>query len=641
MFNGTMDPDMIRIAQEQISRMSPAELARIQQQMMSNPELMRMASESMKNMRPEDFKLAAEQLKHTRPEQMAEIGEKMANATPDEIAAMRARADAQVKYELNAAEMLKKQGNELHSQGRFRDAMQKYSLAKQNIKEIPSSQSRKLLLACSLNLMSCYLKTRQYEECIKEGSEVLAYEAKNLKALYRRGQAYKELGLLKDAVNDLSMAYEVCPDDDTVAELLREAKEILAKKGGEHATRGLVIEEITEEVENVPSGNLGSSSAEQTVSQPKKSNDSSKSCSTVNNGNSKTTMENLDTFKNDPEAIRINSRRNLLPYAVNLSGSESELVELDSLPFSAISNGLSMEPIGILFILAISSGPNLRSFQNFMSNADPATLASLNAGQSRDVSPDMIKTASNMISKMSPDELQKMFDMASSFQGDNPFLRGGSPDSTFNPGSIPPNVTPDMIKTASNMIGKMPPEDLQKMFEMASSLQREASIPSSAAVDKNVRKASQSDIPSSSAVGSSTLGESSSSRDSFLNMRNASQSNFPSSSTDLQEQMRNQMKDPAMRQMFTSMMKNMSPEMMANMGEQFGFKLSKEEAEKAQQAMSSLSPEDLDKMLHTFGVCSLVLVSRFLIGLVYGLRCDGQIGSKEESKVQKRQRTGC
>ena len=58
-----------------------------------------MASEGMKNLRPEDLKNAVEQLKHTRPEEMAEIGEKMANSTPEEIAAMRTRLDAQITYD--------------------------------------------------------------------------------------------------------------------------------------------------------------------------------------------------------------------------------------------------------------------------------------------------------------------------------------------------------------------------------------------------------------------------------------------------------------------------------------------------------------------------------------------------------------
>lgn len=538
MFNGMMDPELFKLAQEQMNRMSPAELAKIQQQMMSNPELMRMASESMKNMRPEDLRQAAEQLKHVRPEEMAEIGEKMANASPEEIAAVRARADAQMTYEINAAKILKKEGNELHSQGRFKDASQKYLRAKNNLKGIPSSEGKNLSLACSLNLMSCYLKTRQYEECIKEGSEALACEEKNLKAFYRRGQAYRELGQLKDAVSDLRKAHEISPDDETIAQVLRDTEESLTKEGGS-APRGVVIEEITEEDETLASVNHESPS-KYSEKRHQESEDAHKGPINGDIMGQMTNSESLKALKGDPDAIR--------------------------------------------------------SFQNFISNADPTTLAAMGAGNAGEVSPDLIKTASSMIGKMSPEELQKMIQLASSFPGENPYVtrNSDSNSNSFGNGSIP-NVSPDMLKTASDMMSKMSPDDLQRMFEMASSSRgkdpsldaNHASSSSGANLAANLNHISGESEPSSSYhIPSSSR-----------NISSSPLSNFPSSPGDMQEQIRNQMKDPAMRQMFTSMMKNMSPEMMANMGKQFGLELSPEDAAKAQEAMSSLSPEMLDKMM--------------------------------------------
>ncbi|XP_019069967.1 outer envelope protein 61 [Solanum lycopersicum] len=541
MFNGMMDPELIRMAQEQMSRMSPADLARMQQQMMSNPDLMRMATEGMKNMRPDDLKVAAEQLKHTRPEDMAEIGKKMANASPEEIAAMSAQMDAQVKYEISGAEFLKKQGNDLHSQGKFKEALQKYSLAKKNLSSIPAAKGRSISLACSLNMMSCYLKTGQYDDCIKEGSEVLTYDDKNIKALYRRGQAYKELGQLEDAVSDLSKALEVSPDDDTIADVLRGVQERLVKEGGSSRRRGgLVIEEIIEEEPLVSSEAVDNSFPKSVASQPRESISPPKSQNEILGGPPLSSSESLEALKNDPESMR--------------------------------------------------------SFQNFISRADPDTLSALSGGNAKGIPPEMVKTASNVIGKMSPEELQRMVRLASSFQGENPFLKKGSSDS-FGPGSVPPNVTPDMLKMATDMMGKMSPEDMQKMFTMASSLKEKSPVSAATTIDSNGsgQQSKPRDTRENFKVDDSTSASTSS--QGFSDLNNGSYSSLSSSNVDLQEEMRNRMKDPAMRQMFSSMIKNMSPEMMSNMSEQFGVKLSQADAEKAQQAMSSLSPDDLEKMM--------------------------------------------
>jgi tetratricopeptide (TPR) repeat protein len=230
--------------------MSPGDLARMQQQVMSNPDLLKLASESMKNMRTEDFKRAAHQLNQTKPEEILRMTEDIANAKPDQFAAMKAQADAQMSYAISGAKILKQQGNELHGRGQYADAAAKYRLAKDNLKNVPSAAGQTLQLQCALNLMSCYLKSGRFVECIGEGSEVLSYDSANVKAYYRRGQAYRELGNLEAAVADLTRAHEISPDDETIAEVLKETEEKLATQGGANRTKGVVIEEIGEEEED-------------------------------------------------------------------------------------------------------------------------------------------------------------------------------------------------------------------------------------------------------------------------------------------------------------------------------------------------------------------------------------------------------
>lgn len=269
-----MNPEMMRVAEEQMRRIPADDLARMQRQLMSNPDLLKLATESMKNMTAEDFKRAAEHLNQARPEEMLDMTEKIAKAKPEELAAMKSQADAQASSAISAAKMLKRQGNQLHGRGQYADAAAKYKLARDSVKNsVPSAAGRALQLQCSVNLMACYLKLGEFEECVNEGSEVLSYDSGTAKAYYRRGQAYKELGDLQAAVADLSKAHEMSPDDETVAQVLREAQEKLETEGGAaNLPKGVVIEEIVEEdiSSDLSSAQKNSSSTttEHTVSQP-------------------------------------------------------------------------------------------------------------------------------------------------------------------------------------------------------------------------------------------------------------------------------------------------------------------------------------------------------------------------------------
>ncbi|KAL6563704.1 hypothetical protein OROGR_002663 [Orobanche gracilis] len=124
------------------------------------------------------------------------------------------------------------------------------------------------------------------------------------------------------------------------------------------------------------------------------------------------------------------------------------------------------------------------SFQG--ENPSPKNSSSFSRGSiASDLSPDLLKTASDMMAKMSQEDVQKMFEMASSLKRDD--VTSSSPSAALhtNAGVIPPNVSPDMLKMATDMMGKMSTEDRKRMFEMASSLRGQKRAPSPASSYSN------------------------------------------------------------------------------------------------------------------------------------------------------------
>lgn len=130
------------------------------------------------------------------------------------------------------------------------------------------------------------------------------------------------------------------------------------------------------------------------------------------------------------------------------------------------------------------------------------------------MSPEIIKTATEMVSSMKAEELQKMLEVASSLKGNEP------PFSNMNGHGM----TPEMIRMASDKISGLSPEELKKMYEFQSSLIRSESTSQSSVPEVNTTAGRRNPSGESSSI---TLSE---------------------APSDLQETMRNSMKDPAMRQ---------------------------------------------------------------------------------------------
>lgn len=177
----------------------------------------------------------------------------------------------------------------------------------------------------------------------------------------------------------------------------------------------------------------------------------------------------------------------------------------------------------------------IRPSQNYVSKSDPEGLSKFGI---EGMSPELVKTATDMMGTMKPEELQKMFEVASSLNGTN--------STGPNLGSNMPEMSPDMLKMASEMIGNMSPDELQKMMSFASQMGGPGGAP---------RRSENNNVGPSLRATTSNSSPGSSSQpilenpDELSNDQRMGQSSssLPPSTDDMQESMKKSMKDPAMR----------------------------------------------------------------------------------------------
>ena len=156
----------------------------------------------------------------------------------------------------DVAEKIKAIGNEQFKLGKYEVALKKYLKAIRYMEHLHSDDSasssssdeeedtknkddkeeteryKSVVLPCHLNSAACYLKLKNYEEAVKNCGKVLdKYEENNLKALFRRGQAYSSLRDFDKALADLQSAAKLAPTDKGIRnEITRVKNQIKGQK---------------------------------------------------------------------------------------------------------------------------------------------------------------------------------------------------------------------------------------------------------------------------------------------------------------------------------------------------------------------------------------------------------------------------
>jgi peptidylprolyl isomerase len=141
------------------------------------------------------------------------------------------------RYEL--AKRLKTEGTDLFQKEKYAEATEKYMDAANYAvdegiqdKDVPSEESP-LFVSCWLNAAMCHIKTKDWASAIQACHHVLNVpdieDPSKVKAFYRRGFARLKLGIMKEAKEDLMLAYKLDNNNKEVRKALQMWKDITAE----------------------------------------------------------------------------------------------------------------------------------------------------------------------------------------------------------------------------------------------------------------------------------------------------------------------------------------------------------------------------------------------------------------------------
>ncbi|XP_053172686.1 mitochondrial import receptor subunit TOM34 [Scomber japonicus] len=139
-----------------------------------------------------------------------------AKPAPQQNGTTETKKPAPSEKDIKRGQALKDEGNALVKKGEHKKAIEKYTQSlKHNPTEVTTFTNRAL----------CYLAVKQYRDAVRDCDEALVIDSSNVKALYRRAQAHKELKDTKTCVDDLNRLLKAEPKNSAAMKLLQEAQQ--------------------------------------------------------------------------------------------------------------------------------------------------------------------------------------------------------------------------------------------------------------------------------------------------------------------------------------------------------------------------------------------------------------------------------